>query len=275
MPRHLLFHLAHPTIQSSNPPTPDPIQPAPENIPPSTPPIDFRAGALLLVDKPIGWTSFDVVNKLRYALRKRYGLKKFKVGHAGTLDPLATGLLLICTGKWTKKLADLTGMPKSYTGTMALGATTPSYDRETEVDQYYPTDHIDATRLDKAKTELTGDIEQLPPMFSAVKIDGQPLYKKARAGEEIARKARPVTIHEFRLGELKGLPQVRTFPESSDPRATASSRSDGMDTFPESSDPRATASSRSDGMDTFPKSSDPRATASSRSDGIDTFPENS
>ncbi|MEM8585446.1 MAG: tRNA pseudouridine(55) synthase TruB [Bacteroidota bacterium] len=188
------------------------------------------------MDKPIGWTSFDVINKLRYALRKRYGQKKFKVGHAGTLDPLATGLLLICTGKWTKKLAELTGLPKSYTGSFALGATTPSYDRETEIDERFGVDHITLDMLEKARKSLTGDIEQLPPMFSAVKVDGQRLYEKARAGQEVERKARAVTVHEFRLGELIGLPQVGTFPESSDPRATASSKSNGMDNFPESSD---------------------------------------
>ncbi|MEM6395721.1 MAG: tRNA pseudouridine(55) synthase TruB [Bacteroidota bacterium] len=174
-----------------------------------------------MVDKPIGWTSFDVVNKIRYALRKRYGQKKFKVGHAGTLDPLATGLLLICTGKWTKKLAELTGMPKTYTGTFAIGATTPSYDRETEVDQHFPTDHITKELIEKARESLTGDIEQLPPMFSAVKVDGQPLYKKARKGQDVERKARTVSIHEFRLGDFNRLPQVDTSPSQRDNTPTS------------------------------------------------------
>ncbi|MEM7571590.1 MAG: tRNA pseudouridine(55) synthase TruB [Bacteroidota bacterium] len=179
---------------------------------PSTPPIDFRSGALLLVNKPIGWTSFDVVNKLRFSIRKRLQLRKIKVGHAGTLDPMASGLLLICTGKWTKRLNDLQGMPKTYTGAFALGGTTPSYDLETEIDERFPVDHIDADLLEKARLALSGPIEQMPPMFSAIKVNGQPLYKKARAGETIERKARPVEILDFRLGEVVGLPQVQTSP---------------------------------------------------------------
>ncbi len=168
-------------------------------IPPSQPPFDFSEGCLLLVDKPIGWTSFDVVNKLRYSIRKLYGKKKFKVGHAGTLDPMATGLLVICTGKWTKRLEELQGLTKSYTGTIQLGATTPSYDAETEPDEFFPTEHITAEQLQAAVLQLTGDIQQIPPMFSAIKVDGQPLYKKARKGETIEIKPRPVHISRFSI----------------------------------------------------------------------------
>lgn len=174
---------------------------------PSQPPFDFRAGALLLINKPKGWTSFDVVNKVRYAIRKLYGQKKFKVGHSGTLDPMATGLLLICTGKWTKQLEGLQGMPKSYTGTIQLGATTPSYDAETAVDQRFPTEHITETELAAAIAQLSGTIEQVPPMFSAIKVDGQPLYKRARKGETIKIKARTVEISRFDLTRIE-LPEV-------------------------------------------------------------------
>lgn len=176
-------------------------------IPFSQPPFDFRAGALLLVNKPQGWTSFDVVNKIRYAIRKQYGQKKFKVGHAGTLDPMATGLLVICTGKWTKRLQELQGLPKTYTGTFTLGATTPSYDAETAPDELFPIDHITNELLTQAVAEQTGDIEQVPPMFSAIKVDGQPLYKKARKGETIEIKARPVHIARFDLTRIE-LPEV-------------------------------------------------------------------
>ena len=167
----------------------------------------LSSGSLLLVDKPRDWTSFDVVNKIRGHLRRALGVKKIKVGHAGTLDPMATGLLLICTGKWTKKLADMQGMDKGYTGTLRLGATTPSYDAETEVDATYPIDHIEPEDLEAARRQLTGPLEQLPPMFSAIKVDGQPLYKKARKGETVEVKPRPVTIHEFALTRI-ALPDV-------------------------------------------------------------------
>lgn len=171
-------------------------------IPPSQPPFDFSEGALLLVNKPIGWTSFDVVNKIRYAIRKYYGRKKFKVGHAGTLDPMATGLLLICTGKWTKRLEQLQGLPKTYTGALKLGATTPSYDAETEVDETFPYEHITQEQLREAVASLSGQIEQVPPMFSAIKVNGQPLYKKARRGEKMEIKARSVQISRFELSDI-------------------------------------------------------------------------
>jgi len=172
-------------------------------IPASVPPFDFRAGTLLLVDKPKGWTSFDVVNKLRYAIRRLYGQKKFKVGHSGTLDPMATGLLVICTGKWTKRLEELQGLPKNYTGTIKLGATTPSYDSETEEDAQFPISHLKKSDLKQAAEKLTGEIQQVPPVFSAIKVDGQPLYKKARRGEKVKVKARKVTIHQFDLTHVE------------------------------------------------------------------------
>lgn len=156
-------------------------------------------GTCLLVDKPQGWTSFDVVNKIRSSLKHNLGLKNIKVGHAGTLDPLATGLLIICTGKSTKKLAEYQGLTKEYTGTIALGATTPSYDAETEPDAIFPTDHITDEMLETARQRFLGNIEQMPPMFSAIKVDGQPLYKKARQGIMVEVAPRPVTIYEFEL----------------------------------------------------------------------------
>ncbi len=171
------------------------------------PPYDFQSGALLLVNKPKGWTSFDVVNKIRHALRKRLGIKKIKVGHSGTLDPMATGLLLICTGKFTKKLHELQGLPKSYTGTFVLGATTPSYDAETEIDQSYPIDHIKPKTIKQLAENFLGDIEQVPPMFSAIKVDGQPLYKKARKGEQVEIMPRRVHIDTFEIKRVE-LPEV-------------------------------------------------------------------
>lgn len=168
---------------------------------------DFKAGAVLLVDKPEGWTSFDVVNKIRYKLKKHLGVKKIKVGHSGTLDPMATGLLVICTGKFTKRLADFQGLSKCYEGTMLLGATTPSYDAETAVEEIFPTDHIDEALLEEARQQFLGDIEQVPPMFSAIKVDGQPLYKKARKGETIDIDPRPVHISKFELTNID-LPNV-------------------------------------------------------------------
>ena len=172
-----------------------------------TPNYDFQQGATLLVNKPKDWTSFDVVNKIRNHLRKKLGVKKIKVGHSGTLDPMATGLLIICTGKSTKKLHEFQGLPKTYTGTITLGATTPSYDAETEIDQSFPTDHIDTDLLDEKRHLFVGPLEQLPPMYSAIKVDGEPLYKKARKGIVIEVKARPVEIFKFELTEVR-LPEV-------------------------------------------------------------------
>lgn len=158
---------------------------------------DFLAGSTLLVNKPKDWTSFDVVNKIRYKLKHRLGVKKIKVGHSGTLDPMATGLLIICTGKFTKKLNEFQGLSKEYTGTIKLGSTTPSYDAETEIDNIYPTEHITSELLEEGRKQFLGDLEQIPPMFSAIKVDGQPLYKKARKGIKVEIKSRPVTIFNF------------------------------------------------------------------------------
>jgi tRNA pseudouridine55 synthase len=171
------------------------------------PPFSFAEGCLLLVDKPKDWTSFDVVNKLRFAIKRQLGVKKFKIGHAGTLDPMATGLLCICTGKWTKRLQELQGMDKSYTGTIKLGATTPSFDAETEEDEQFPTEHLNEELLTTVAQNLTGDLQQLPPIFSAIKVDGQPLYKKARQGIKVEVKPRPVTVHKFELTRIE-LPEV-------------------------------------------------------------------
>ncbi|MCB0552557.1 MAG: tRNA pseudouridine(55) synthase TruB [Phaeodactylibacter sp.] len=177
-----------------------------EDVP--LPRYDFITGALLLVDKPQGWTSFDVVNKIRYKLKHRLDVKKIKVGHAGTLDPMATGLLVICTGKATKKLANYQGLDKEYTGTLRLGATTPSYDAESEVEETFPTSHITPELLEQARQQFLGDIDQVPPMFSAIKVDGQPLYKKARKGEVVEIEPRRVHIYEFELTHIE-LPDVQ------------------------------------------------------------------
>jgi tRNA pseudouridine55 synthase len=164
---------------------------------------DFNAGAVLLVDKPKDWTSFDVVNKLRFKIKHLLGVKKIKVGHAGTLDPMATGLLIICTGKFTKRIDGFQGMPKSYVGTMKLGETTPSYDAETEVDGIYPFEHITTNLVEEKKADFVGDIQQLPPMYSAIKVDGQPLYKKARKGIVVEVKPRPVSITRLEFPKLE------------------------------------------------------------------------
>jgi len=173
-------------------------------------PYDFINGTTLLINKPKDWTSFDVVNKIRYRLKKLLGVKNIKVGHAGTLDPMATGLLIICTGKSTRLLADFQGLDKTYTGALRLGATTPSYDAETEIDETFPFNHITPEDLEAARHSLTGPLEQAPPMFSAIKVDGQPLYKKARKGETIAVQARPVNILAFDLHRID-LPDVDFF----------------------------------------------------------------
>lgn len=167
------------------------------------PKYDFKAGALLLVDKPKTWTSFDVVNKIRYKLKHTLGVKKIKVGHSGTLDPMATGLLIICTGKFTKKLNELQGLPKSYTGTIKLGATTASYDAEEQEDEIFSTDNITPELIESTRQKFLGKIEQVPPMFSAIKVDGQPLYKKARKGEMVEVKSRTVEISDFKITKVE------------------------------------------------------------------------
>lgn len=168
---------------------------------------DFKNGQILLIDKPLNWTSFQVVNKLRWAIRKRFGLKKIKVGHAGTLDPLATGLLVICTGKMTKSIGEFQAQTKEYTGTFHLGATTPSYDLETETDKTWSVDHITDEMIQGAAAHFTGVIEQSPPIFSAVKQDGVRLYEKARRGEQVEIKKRKVEIFSFEITEIQ-MPEV-------------------------------------------------------------------
>ena len=161
--------------------------------------INFKKGVVLLIDKPMDWTSFDVVNKLRFSVKHKLQVKKIKVGHAGTLDPMATGLLILCIGKYTKCIEQLTGMDKCYKTSIKLGASTPSYDAESEEDGQYPTEHINEALIEQALESYRGPIEQLPPMFSAIKIKGQALYKLARKGITIERKTRPVTIHRCDL----------------------------------------------------------------------------
>lgn len=168
--------------------------------------MNFIEGEILLVNKPLQWTSFDVVNKLRYALSRKTGTR-LKVGHAGTLDPLATGLLIICTGKMTKRIDEFTGMDKEYTGTFFIGATTPSYDSEYPPDSIFPIEHIDETLLRKTTLTFIGKISQVPPVFSAIKINGTAAYIKARKGKDVEMKAREVTIHEFELSRVE-LPEV-------------------------------------------------------------------
>lgn len=166
---------------------------------------DFLAGKILLVDKPLEWSSFQVVNKLRWLIRKQFGIKKIKVGHAGTLDPLATGLLIICTGKATKQINKLQGQVKEYTGTILLGATTPSYDLETEVDATFPTDHITEDMIHTATEQFVGEIDQLPPVFSALKKDGKRLYEYARKGEEVKISPRRISIETFEITNINKL----------------------------------------------------------------------
>ncbi|MGY3792136.1 tRNA pseudouridine(55) synthase TruB [Aquimarina sp. 433] len=168
---------------------------------------DYKDGQIVLIDKPLQWTSFQVVNKVRWRIRKTFGIKKIKVGHAGTLDPLASGLLVICTGKFTKRIQEFMGQTKEYTGTITLGATTPSYDLETEVDQTFPIDHISAENIQKTIKGFVGEIEQYPPVFSALKKDGKRLYEYAREGEEVAVAARKITISEFEITRIE-LPEV-------------------------------------------------------------------
>ena len=168
----------------------------------------YQQGKILLIDKPLTWSSFQAVNKIKYALKRKYNLpKSFKIGHAGTLDPLATGLLIICTGKFTKKIPELQGMIKEYTGTITLGATTPSYDLETQVDKTYPTEHITEDLIKATTQQFIGEIDQKPPVFSALKKDGKRLYEHARAGEEVEILARKITIHEFEITKIN-FPQV-------------------------------------------------------------------
>ena len=168
---------------------------------------DFLDGQVLLIDKPLEWTSFQAVNKIRWYIKKKFGFKKIKVGHAGTLDPLASGLLIICTGKQTKNIATYQGYTKEYTGSITLGATTPSYDLETEIDKTFPIEHITPELLEETTQKFTGTIEQKPPIFSAIKKDGKRLYEIARKGGTTEIKAREITIEDFELTQTQ-LPAV-------------------------------------------------------------------
>lgn len=168
---------------------------------------DFKDGQVLLIDKPLNWTSFQVVNKVRWLIKQRFGLKKIKVGHAGTLDPLATGLLILCTGKFTKKIETFQAQEKEYTGTFTFGATTPSYDLETEIDQTFDISKITSEEINNATEQFTGEIQQQPPVFSALKKEGKRLYEYARAGEEVEIPKRTVHISAFEITSIE-LPDV-------------------------------------------------------------------
>ena len=161
--------------------------------------MDFKSGTILSFDKPLEWTSFGLVNKVRYLLCRHIGEKKLKVGHAGTLDPLATGVLIICTGKATKQIDTLQAKTKEYVATLQLGATTPSFDLETEVDATYPTAHITREKVEEALTRFIGRIEQVPPSYSACKVDGKRAYALARQGKEVELKAKVLVIDEIEL----------------------------------------------------------------------------
>ncbi len=166
---------------------------------------DFQAGQILLIDKPLHWTSFQAVNKLRWEIRHAFNIKKIKVGHAGTLDPLATGLLIICTGKMTKQINTFQGQDKEYTGTIVLGGTTPSYDLETEIDKTFPTEHITEDLIHEATKQFIGEIDQFPPVFSAIKKEGKRLYEFARAGEDVEISSRRIQILTFEITKIDGL----------------------------------------------------------------------
>jgi tRNA pseudouridine55 synthase len=168
---------------------------------------DFKTGQILLIDKPLTWSSFQAVNKVRWVIRKAFDIKKIKVGHAGTLDPLATGLLVICTGKFTKRLSEFQGQIKEYTGEITLGGTTPSYDLESEVNETFPTAHITEEQIHETTKKFIGEIEQYPPVFSALKKDGKRLYEYARNNEEVVITPRNINISAFEITKID-LPRV-------------------------------------------------------------------
>lgn len=164
--------------------------------------MNFKEGEILYLDKPLTWTSFAVVNKVRYQLCRRLGVKKLKVGHAGTLDPMATGVMILCTGKATKRIDELQAHTKEYVATLQLGATTPSFDLEHEVDATYPTAHITRELLEEVLQRFTGTIEQIPPAYSACKIDGKRAYDLARKGKDVPLKAKTLVIDEIELQQF-------------------------------------------------------------------------
>lgn len=161
--------------------------------------LNFEEGEILAFDKPYGWTSFQVVGRVRWWLKRRCGIPKIKVGHAGTLDPLATGVLIVCTGKATKKIEELQMHTKEYVATLKLGATTPSFDREKEEDAQYPTEHLSRELVEERLKDFQGVIEQIPPMFSAVKVNGKRAYKLARKGEEVYIEPKKIVIEDIEL----------------------------------------------------------------------------
>ena len=169
--------------------------------------IDLEKGGVILVNKPYEWTSFQAVNKIKVRLKHYFNTKKVKIGHAGTLDPLATGLLIVCVGKFTKKIEEYQAQEKEYTGTFYLGATTPCFDKEKEIDNYYPIDHITQEAIYKAAEAFLGEQEQVPPMFSALKVNGVRAYEFARDNKEIELKSRKITIKEFEITRID-LPEV-------------------------------------------------------------------
>ena len=166
---------------------------------------EFLIGQIFPVNKPLGWSSFNVVKKVRYLIQKKYNLKKIKVGHAGTLDPLATGLLIICTGKFTKKISQIQSQEKTYSGIIKLGSTTPSYDLETTINKNYETSHITNKLIHETKKKFIGEIDQKPPIFSALKKDGERLYKKARRGDDIKIESRKVFVRSFDIISVENL----------------------------------------------------------------------
>ena len=171
-------------------------------------PEDYLEGQILLIDKPLKWSSFQAVNKLKFGLIKELKLpKKFKIGHAGTLDPLASGLLIVCTGKFTKRIEELQGQAKEYRGTIKVGGTTPSYDLETEINETFPIEHITEALIYETLPQFIGEIDQKPPVFSAIKKDGKRLYESARAGIEVEIKTRKVTVSEFEITRI-ALPEI-------------------------------------------------------------------
>lgn len=164
-------------------------------------------GQVLLIDKPLHWTSFQVVNRMRSAIKRKFDLKKIKVGHAGTLDPLATGLLIICTGKFTKKIDEYQGLFKEYTGTFTVGATTPSYDLETEINERFSIEHLTEELIKDTTQQFMGEIDQVPPIFSAIQVDGKRAYDSARKGKSLELNSRKVTVHEFEITQIN-LPEI-------------------------------------------------------------------
>ncbi len=165
-------------------------------------PQSITEGELLLIDKPLEWTSFQVVNKIRWALKRKFNIKKLKVGHAGTLDPLATGLLIICTGKMTKKISEFQDLDKTYIGTITLGATTPSFDLETPINKKFPLKHLNKEKIIEAKKNFIGTINQYPPIFSAIKKKGKRLYEFARIGKKIDIQSRKVIIYNLEFSNI-------------------------------------------------------------------------